>query len=228
MFRRKKTEIPTSGKEPDAVTHPVAADDRYMNLSVSVHNWQTMSRVLAGLLALSLAWNGYYMMQSKFVPVPIMVDKLGQTVVVGPVTDVVPLDNERIIRREIADFIEYSRSITGDYILQKKRMRWLGARVPNDSSTKRILDELHKVRDPYETAKNMTITTEHINVLRQTDQTYQVEWEEVSRKLSGEVITVEHWKALLTYRLIKQTKLEDININPVGFLVPELSWSKLQ
>lgn len=235
MFFKKK-QLPTSGKEPskamDKLPHNLDPqphnDDRYLNQSVSIHNWQVMARLLVALLAMSMFFNGYYMMQSKFIPVPIEVDKLGQAVVLGPVTEMKPIDTERVIRTEIADFIDYSRSVTGDYILQKKRLRWLGARVPNDSSTRRIIEELHKKRDPYETAKGMTINAEHITVLRQTEKTYQAEWEEVSRKLSGEVVSVEHWKALLSYELKPQSKLEDININPFGFYATELSWSKIQ
>ena len=223
----------TSGNKKSSSDKPVPfveedphKDDRYMNLAVNAHNWQVAWRITAAILAISVAQNGYYMMQSKFVPVVIEVDELGQTVVIGEVTKSKPIDSERVLMREMSDFIKYSRSVTGDLNLQKSWSRWVAQRMPDNGSASRLVKELYAARDPYKTSQSGTYSIEIKSVLRQSKETYEVEWIEIQRKLSGEIIGQERWRALMSYTLQPSDTLEGIRNNPVGMYITELSWTR--
>jgi type IV secretory pathway TrbF-like protein len=224
FFWRKST---PSDVKVSFVDHSELEDDRYMNLAVAKHNWQTAFRITMALLALSVGFNGYYMTQSKFIPVPIPIDHMGNYIVVGPVTDAHPIDDERVILHEIGDFIELSRSVVGDNLYQKKRMRWVEHRILSGSAAAKIVDELYTMRPPFATAEHFTYEVEIKSKLRQSKNMFMVEWIEIQRNLAGEIVNTEHWKALLTYKLIPQTTYEEIENNPLGFFVTELSWSKV-
>lgn len=231
--------IPTLGKDRSrsedaarlerapSVDHDPFDDDRYMNQAVARHNWQVAFRIVTALLAVSIGFNGYYMMQSKFVPVVIAVDEIGNYVVVGPVTEAKPVDVERMLLREVADFIEVSRSVVGDNLYQKKRMRWVEQRLPGDSAAAKVVEELYTMRPPFATAEHSTYDVEIKSKLRHGDNIFMVEWVETQRDLGGGVVNVERWRALVTYKLIPQETEQSINNNPIGFFVTDLSWSKL-
>src|SRR5260363_96623 len=71
-----------------------AQDDRSMNLSIATRNWQ----MTAAILAVSVAFNGYYMMSSKFVPYVIAVDKLGAVISVGTANRAHPMEDRKSTR----------------------------------------------------------------------------------------------------------------------------------
>lgn len=224
FFWRKSA--PTEARVP-FIDHSEFEDDRYMNQAVATHNWQTAFRIIAALLAVSVGFNGYYMMQSKFVPVPIAIDHMGNYIVVGPVTDAHPIDDERVVQHEIGDFIELTRSVVGDNLYQKKRMHWVEHRIMNGSAAAKVVDELYTMRPPFATAEHFTYEVEIKSKLRQSKNIFLIEWLEVQRNLAGEIVNTEHWKALLTYKLVPQSSYEEIENNPLGFYVTDLSWSKV-
>lgn len=222
-----KSKDSSSGDVP-FIDHKDTDDDRYMNQAVAQHNWQVAFRIVAALLAVSMGFNGYYMMQSKFVPVTVAVDEIGNYTVVGPVTEAKPVDVERVLLREISDFIELSRSVVGDNLYQKKRMRWVERRLPSGSVAAHVIDELYTMRPPFATAEHFTYEVEIKTPLRQSDNIFMVEWIEIQRDLSGAVVNTERWKALLTYKLVPQDTEEGIINNPLGFFITDLSWSKVR
>lgn len=230
FFKRKKQgqqESTGSSKAPFIEPDPTV-DDRYMNLAVNSHNWQMAWRLTFVLLCVSSGFNGYYMVQSKFIPVPIKVDEMGNTVVIGPVTNSKPIDSERVIRREIEDFIDYSRSRIGDNLLQKKRVHWVANRLPAGSQAAAVVRESYDARPPFTTAENFTYSTDIKSCLRQSDHTWYVEWVETQRSLSGEVVSTQRWKAIVTYELDPQDSYEGIENNPIGMQIVELNWQPMR
>jgi type IV secretion system protein VirB5 len=215
------------GDHTPFIDHREADDDRYMNLAVGKHNWQVAWRLTFGLLVISFAFNGYYMMWPKYVPYTIEVDKIGHVIAIGPTDKGNPIDIKRVLRRQVIEFIENSRTIIGDNLAQKRIINWVYARIPSNSQAKTYLDEFYRERKPFMTAQAETCSVEVTNVLLLgSDKTWQVEWAETRRNLSGEIITRERWKALLIYEISPLNTQEGIDINPLGFFVSSLNWSK--
>ena len=209
------------------IEHKQTQDDRYLNLAVAKHNWQTAWRITAGLLAISMGFNGFYMLQSKFIPVPIAIDQIGHLVVIGPTNKANPIDNKRVLRAEVIQWIEASRIIVGDQLAQKHFMRSVYARVPSTGKAKAALDEYYNdQRKPFTTAATATVSAEVTLAMPTTDNTWQVEWTETWRNLAGDIIRRERWKAVLTFEINPLDTEEGIRANPAGFFVTSFTWSK--
>lgn len=233
MFARtKKERVAGKGvkndtkKENPYIEHKERQDDRYMNLAVDKHNWQTAWRITAGLLVISMGFNGYYMLQSKFIPVPIAVDEIGHMVVVGPVDKANPIDNKRVLRAEVIEWVENARIVVGDQLAQKRIMNRVYARVPSAGNAKMSLDEFYRARKPFSTAATETAAAEVTLALPTTPNTWQVEWTETWRNLAGEITRRERWKAVLTFEVSPLDTEEGIRANPAGFFVTAFTWSK--
>jgi type IV secretion system protein VirB5 len=232
MFKRKKQEDEDTKLEKKAgpvpfVDHREVNDDRYMNLAVEKHNWQVACRLIFGLLLISFTFNGYYMMQPKYIPYTVEIDKIGHVIAVGPADRSNPIDTKRVLRRQVIEFVENSRTVVGDNLAQKRIMNWVYARVPGNSKAKAQLDEFYRGRKPFITAQTETYSVEVTHALPLgSDNTWQVEWIESRRNLAGEIVTQERWKALLTYEVSPIDTKEGIDANPLGFFVPSFSWSK--
>jgi type IV secretion system protein VirB5 len=230
MFRSKKQpqkERESKLEHTPFIDHREADNDRYMNLAVEKHNWQVAWRLTFALLAISFTFNGYYMMYPKFVPYTIEVDKIGHVISIGATDRGNPIDIKRVLRRQIIEFIENSRTVVGDNLAQKRIMNWVYARIPGNSKAKVYLDEFYRDRKPFTMAQTETISIEQVNPLPLgSGNTWQVEWVETRRDLAGKIITRENWKAIVTYDIQALNTKEGIDANPIGFFIPSFSWSK--
>ncbi|WP_080500772.1 type IV secretion system protein [Burkholderia pseudomallei] len=203
-------------------------DDRYLNLAVEKRNWQVAWRITAALLAVSMSFNGYYMMTSKFIPYVVAVDKLGTVVSVGQPSRANPVDSRRAMREQVIRWVEWSRIIAGDQDAQKTFMRYVYARVQAGSPAYKKLDSFyHDERKPFATAAEYTVETLVTLALPVSDHSYQVEWTEIRHAPNGDVLGEERWKGLFTFKTTVLNKDEDIQRNGTGFFITDFSWSKV-
>lgn len=202
-------------------------DDRYMNLSIEKHNWQVAWQITVAILAVSMAFNGYYMISSKFVPYVVAVDKLGNIISVGVANRANPIDNKRVLREQMINWVEYARLIVGDQAAQKRFMGWVYARVQDNSAAKHALDRFIRERKPFTTAADHTIEAHVTLALPVSDHTYQVEWTETLHAPNGDPIGEERWKGIFTYRTAPLYTDEAIRANGAGFFITHFTWSKV-
>lgn len=203
-------------------------DDRYLNLAVEKRNWQIAWRITAALLAVSIGFNGYYQMSSKFVPYVVAVDKLGTVIAVGPASKMNAVESKRVIREQVIRWVEWSRTVSGDQDAQKTFMRFVYARVESGGSAFRRIDTFyHDERKPFTTAAQYTVTANVTLALPVSDSTYQVEWTETKHAPNGDILSQERWKGLFTFKTVVLDKDEDIQRNGAGFFITDFSWSKV-
>lgn len=235
MFRNKKHAAVVAGAgditvnaEPNPyLGNREESDDRNRNDAVDKHNWQTAWRLTMGLLVMSMSFNGYYMMQSKFVPYVFAVDKFGTIVQVGAVDRATSLDPKRITRGEIKTWIENTRSVYGDNQAEKRIVNAAYARVSSQGKAKRELDDYFRDRNVFDMAKNgQGVSIEIHVVLPVGKNSYQVEWTETTRNAEGAVTAVQSWKGMFTYEITPLDTEDGIARNSVGFFITDFSWSK--
>jgi type IV secretion system protein VirB5 len=203
-------------------------DDRYLNLAVEKHNWQVAWRITAALLGISIGFNGYYMVTSKYVPYVVAIDRLGTVVAVGQPDRANPVDSRRALREQMIDWVEFARIISGDRDAQKTFMRFVYARVENGSAAYKKIDGFyHNERKPFDTAADHTVEVNVTLALPVSDHSYQMEWTEILHSPNGDVVGEEHWKGLFTYKTMVLNKDDEIRRNGTGFFVTDFSWSKV-
>ncbi|MFC0697969.1 type IV secretion system protein [Paraburkholderia humisilvae] len=199
-----------------------------MNLAVEKYNWQVAWRITTALLAVSIAFNGYYMVTSKVVPYVVAVDKLGTVVSVGQPSRANPVDSRRAMREQVIRWVEWSRIVVGDQDAQKTFMRYVYARVEAGSAAYKKIDNFyHNERKPFTTAADHTVETHVTVALPVSDHSYQVEWTEIRHAPNGDVFGEERWKGLFTFKTMVLDKDEDIQRNGAGFFITDFTWSKV-
>jgi len=195
--------------------------------------WQVIG-ILSLLIALAAMGGIMYIgSQSKFIPYVVEVDKLGQTVGHGALNASTSLDN-RLIRATVVDFIQDARSVTADAALQKKAILRLYARLQNsDPATAKLTEWLNgnPETNPFKRAEKELVHAEIRTVIPQTPDTWQIEWNEVTRDRKGNRQGEVVWRALVTvYRQesTAQTTEEQLHANPLGLYVRDFTWTKVQ
>lgn len=201
--------------------------DRYMDLAVDKRNWQVAWRLTAALLAVSLAFNGKYMLDSKFVPYLVVVDKLGHMVSVGPADKANPVDVKRVVRSEMIEWVENTRRVVSDQSAQKAFLRKSYARVEEGSRAKKALDNFLSETKPFETAAINTKEAEVKYALPRGDNTFEVEWAETLIAPNGDKLPSQRWKGVFTFKVVVPETEAAIRANGAGFYITDFQWSKV-
>lgn len=188
---------------------------------------------IAGLLGMIIGLAGvggaiYIGSQSKFVPYMVEVNKLGETVAVAR-ADQPQKNDERITRAMLGSFVTNARTVTTDIALQRKYIFDTYAMLnPRDAGTAKMNEWLNGSPEssPFKRAEKELVSIEIKSVLKQTDNSWQVDWVEVSRSHSGELIKpAQNMRGLFNIYYVPPTTEEQILRNPIGLFVKDYSWS---
>jgi type IV secretion system protein VirB5 len=199
-------------------------NDRYMNMSKSIRNWQiaffaaiTMSLVFALFLA-KLAT------QSKIQPYIVETNN-GFPLAVKD-AELTSVEDKRVINFSINQFIINTRTILNDTDAEKSLLDKVYAYSANN--TINFLHEFYQKYNPFNLASKYTTSINIINSMSISKNTWQVMWEETQRSSNdGQVISTTRWIANLTFKF-GEVNPKFTNYNPFGLYITDISWSQNQ
>jgi type IV secretion system protein VirB5 len=225
------------GRRPGESENPYLAARRTWNDHVGGVVASRQMAMLGGVLCLLLAlaavggitWIGS---QSRFIPMVVEVDKLGQHAATRTAERAQPAD-PRVVRASVAAWIADARLVTPDVALQRKAVLQVYAMLaPNDAATARMNEWLNgtETSSPFKRAAIETVSIEVETTLQQTGETWQVDWIETTRDRQGVLKSApQRWRALVTVYTVEatpETTEEQMRDNPLGIHVRDFTWSK--
>lgn len=207
------------------------------NISIAVSQRQTWQFIGVLSLLITLAAVGGMISigsKSRFIPYVVQVDKLGQTVAVGPLQAAEKID-PRVVHASLAEWMSCVRLVTPDVALQRKCIfRAYSMLNPNDPSTRKMNEWFNgnEPATPFKRAEKEMVTIAIETVIPQTDDTWQIEWVEITRDRQGAAKSQPvTWRALITTYVAQttsQTTEEQLRNNPLNIFVRDFSWSRIQ
>lgn len=201
-------------------------DDRFLRMALQIKNWQRAFLVMAVITVISVSGSIYLASRSKFIPMVIEVDKLGQTVAVKALTgDEAVTDSARLVYREMFDLFENLRTVSTDRIANNLRLNAGFSRLTG-SAFNYVKTALSKA-PPNEVGTTKAVQVKVRSALKLSGKSWQIDWEEHSLGLNGEALGVEVWRATVQYTLEPSGDAATIRENPIGFTVSDLSWQKV-
>jgi type IV secretion system protein TrbF len=239
LFKKKVPEATSaiSGLDDRAVGPKSAQDapwlragyqhnDTFLRLAAQAANWRLFAFFAIGVATLAVGGIVYIGSQSKYIPMLVEVDKLGQTLAVRALTgnDAVT-DSSRSVYREIFDVVENLRTVTTDRLANNDRMTKGFSRL-SGAARSYVRAELKKA-PPNEVGTTKSVQVIVKTALKMAGKSWQVDWEEHSFALNGDAIGVELWRANLQYDLLPSDDVKVIRVNPIGFTVSDISWQKV-
>lgn len=199
-----------------------AWDDRYMNMSLSVRNWQWAFGAAMLILLITVIAMVKMSMASKVQPFVVETSQ-GMPVAIKAMSAISNKD-QALINFAINQFIINARSIIGDAQAEKSMLDKVYAYSANNTIP--FLTEYWQVNDPFKLASEYTVAVNIVHALPISKNTWQVTWDEVKRSASsGEMLSTTRWTADLTYQL-GDVDPEHIDDNPFGLYVTQLSWTQ--
>lgn len=222
-FRRARVRY---SETPSPITPYQAAgqawDERLGASRVQASNWRMMAFGCLGLALLmgcGLVWRS---LQSTVTPYVVEVDSAGQVRAVGE-APIAYRPQEAQIAYHLARFIGLVRALPIDPIVV--RQNWLAAYQYTTDRGAAALNEYARMRDPFARVGKESVTVEVTSVVRASDRSFQVRWDE-RLYVDGAAAGTERWTAVLSIVVQAPRTEEKLRSNPLGIYVDGLSWSR--
>ena len=201
-------------------------DERYGDLLMRARNWRTMA-ALCALIALAatggMIWQAS---RSHIVPYVVLIDNLGRPLT-GGTPDQVALNDDRLKRNELFNWVENLRMVTTDGLAQRKAIDRVYAHVASGTQAEAFISEFYRSDPPFKRAQTSTVSVEVKSVLPTSDRTFEIEWIETTRDLYGTVKSADHWKGSFTMAVNPPSDEAQLRVNPLGVYVTDANWAKV-
>lgn len=184
--------------------------------------------LLAAMCAIAVHGTVTLARQSRIVPYIVQVDRLGQPLAYGRVEDM-PAPDERLIRGELARFVDAMRTVHTDPVAQNRMIDRGYAFTRGAART--YVDGYFSVprNNPHLLAREM-IRLVNVRTVRRvagSANTWEVQWEEYEVPVRGGDAIVRPWQGTLRTSVIAPEGEQDLFVNPLGLYVTDLSWAPL-
>ena len=228
MFGKKK---PKSGQKPDSEKGPespfIAArrewNERYGSIIRQRDNWRLSSFVQSGITTIAVCGLVYAALQSRFIPYVITKDGSGNIENVGYAVKV-PDAGVQVIRAYLIRWIQDSRTVTTDPVLQKQMVLRLFSMIPKESHALVKATEYFRAHSPFDRAATEEVAVDVNDPLSLSDKSWAVTWVETTRDHSGAVTGPSvHWKATLQASQVPPEGKTDLQ-NPLGVWITDFDW----
>lgn len=201
-------------------------DERYGDLISRAKNWRAAA-FLFGVIALTSV-GGMVMIakQAKVIPYVVAVDSIGRVASAG-MAEQASIADERLKRAAIYQWVNDWRLVTIDGIAQRKAIDRVYTMIGNGTPAQLVISEFYRKDPPSTRAQSQTVDVDVKAVFATSEKTYEVEWTEITRTITGELRSEERWKGSVTIAVNPPTDERLIRLNPLGVYVTNASWSKV-
>lgn len=202
-------------------------NERYGSEIKRAENWRLAALMIGVLCIIQEIGLVSMATQSKLVPYVVKVDKLGTAVAVGRAEAMDQKAELNVTKAQVARFIVDARSVVGDAFAQREQINRLYSMLPAGSRSHKLLSESFQKDDPFKKGETTSVTVRITNVIRVSEKTWQIEWEEATSATNSTNPVVQNWRANLSVAVNPPTTESQILANPLGIFVTDLNWSQI-
>ena len=201
-------------------------DERYGDLLTRARNWRFCA-VLLGCVALVQAGGLiYFSTKSKVIPFVVAIDNLDRVVAAGPAQPTGAAD-ERLVRAALYGWIGDLRMVTTDGVAQRRAIDHVYSMIGSRTVAQLQINEFYSQDPPASRGQHETVSADVKAIFSTSDKTYEVDWVETARSLSGQVLFEQSWKGSVTIAVNPPTDERLARVNPLGIYVVSISWSRV-
>jgi type IV secretion system protein TrbF len=201
-------------------------DERYGDLITRARNWRAAAFLGLGIALIATGGLIALSLRSKVVPFIVAVDNLNRVVASGP-ADETSVADDKLKRAAIYQWVSNLRTVTIDGIAQRKAIDRAYSMIANGSPAQVAIGDYYRNDPPHQRAQTRTVDVEVKAVFATSDRTYEVEWMETMRSLTGQIQGEERWKGSVTIAVNPPSDERLVRVNPLGVYVTNVSWSRL-
>lgn len=201
-------------------------NERYGSYIKQVKTWKTVTFISLFSTLASVVGITYIGAQNKLVPYVVEIDKIGAVQAVNYAQQS-NINNEKVIKYSLAEFIQNFRTIYGDAKIQKEMIFKIYRYLSPSNSAYNIVNSYYQEHSPFERLITERVRVKIDSIVKINRDTYQVDWEEIVSDPRGIKLRTDNFKASITILTIPPTTQKEIMKNPIGLYIKEFNFSKI-
>jgi len=199
-------------------------DDLIGNARLQAYHWRMAFFCTVIVLCVTVMGMIYLSSQSKIIPYIVEVDTTGSVRLVGKAHYVDYEPNIQSIKYFLNLFVKNIRSIPADQVLLKKN--FLNAYYFVTTKGRNLLNDYARNYDPFTKQKEYVIAVEISNVVKMSEMSYQVQWNEQVFSKNGSMINQNHYTGIFTITFSTPKNETILQKNPLGLFIDFFNISK--
>lgn len=157
----------------------------------------------------------------------VAVDKQGHVVDSG-VADQPAVVDDRLKRAALCEWLTNLRTVTVDALAQRRAIDRVYAMIASGSPAQIQISDFYRNEPPSRRAETQAVEVQIQVVLPTGEKTYELEWIETARSLSGQLQGEPlHWRGSFTLAINPPKDERLARINPLGIYVTRANWSRV-
>jgi type IV secretion system protein VirB5 len=202
-------------------------DERYGDLLTRAKNWRAVAFLCSLIALLSTGGLVASALRSHVTTYIVAVDKQGHVVDSG-VADEPAVVDDRLKRAALCDWVANLRTVTVDGLAQRRAIDRVYSMIASGSPAQVQISDFYRTDPPAKRAETQVVEVEVQVVLPTSDTTYELEWIETARSLSGQVQGEPlRWKGSFTLAINPPKDEKLARVNPLGIYVTRANWSRV-
>jgi type IV secretion system protein TrbF len=196
-------------------------DERIGSMRVQAHNWRLMalgSLALSLVMAAILLWFGR---AGSAIPYIVEIDRQGGARAVGPAAEIYKPGDAQIAFH-LARFVENVRALSIDPVVV--RQNWLKAYDFVTDRAALTLNDYARENDPFARIGRETVAIEVTSVVRASDSSFQIRWQEKSFE-GGAAKATHRLTGIFSIVIAPPRTVDLVRKNPLGIYVHAFNWS---
>lgn len=202
-------------------------DDRYGSLIAQTKTWRLLAFMSLALCAIASLGLISLSTTSSIVPFVVYLDKEHNLIEAYP-ADRLQNPSDAAIKSVLAGCVENWREVTADNKIQQQQIKKLYAHLVAGSQAINAINAWYRTNNPYERAAKETTQIKVTNVLRETQDSFRIQWEENRQdRLAQQPAEKYQYSALLGVTR-QEVTAENILVNPLGIFIVNIDFSQEQ
>jgi type IV secretion system protein VirB5 len=202
-------------------------DERYGDLLTRAKNWRTLAFICASAALVCGGGLVAVAMKSHVKTYIVAVDNQGHVVSSGSADQPVVVD-DKLKRAALYEWVSDLRTVTVDGLAQRRAIDRVYAMIASGSPAQIQITDFYRNDPPHKRAETQIVEVQVKVVLPTSEKTYEVEWVETVRSLTGQVRGEPvHWKGAFTLAINPPNEERLARINPLGIYVTHANWSRV-
>lgn len=222
----KTGENPTSGPSPYMAAQQ-EWNERYGSYIARAHTMTIIAVIALATAFLSVGGLLWVIGQGQVRPYVVELEN-GEVRSVAPANGIQTLSST-VVEKEIAEFVEDTRSVVSDASVGKKMINRAYAHLSRNTAAYQYLNQYFQKdgHNPLLRAKDETVSIHVEDVLPLSKKSYQVSWTETAFNRNGSLKGKTNMKGIMTVALKKPSDQAEIMKNPLGVYITDLSWTEV-
>ena len=165
--------------------------------------------------------------QKEVKPYIVEVDRNGLIQNVKGIGEVDKKTQARIIKAQLAAFVEKFRSVVLDAQIQRNNVMDIYKYIQKNTPAFNKITEFFQENDPFERAKKETVFAAITRIMPLKDNAWQIEWKETTMdRRTGKTIKNNEFKMIAYITISPPNDEAAIIKNPLGLIINDMNYSK--